>query len=136
MPAAPFIAERPLRFRGIPDSLALLHLEGSECCLIHSDNPLSPSKGVYLNPLVRVGYNVRSYAAVNPIINWLSAKSILKGLWVNRIQRWTTTDWFKEWIAQRRVDQWTALSHANREFGRVCIINEMQVLDVYGWAHV
>ncbi|KAJ6185974.1 hypothetical protein N7519_007275 [Penicillium mononematosum] len=53
MPASPFIASSPLRFRGIPDSLAEYHLEGSECCLIHTDNPLSVEKGVYLNPLRR-----------------------------------------------------------------------------------
>jgi hypothetical protein len=31
----------PLRFRGISDSLAKYHLEASECCLIHFDNPLT-----------------------------------------------------------------------------------------------
>ncbi|KAJ4396833.1 hypothetical protein N0V93_001055 [Gnomoniopsis smithogilvyi] len=50
--AAPFYGEEPLRFRAIPDSLADFHLEGSECCLIHADNPLSAreSSGVWLNP--------------------------------------------------------------------------------------
>lgn len=47
--------DQNLTFRGIPDDLASLHLEGSECCLIHADNPLSHSKGVFLNPNVRVG---------------------------------------------------------------------------------
>ncbi|KAJ5223477.1 hypothetical protein N7468_008019 [Penicillium chermesinum] len=136
MPAGPFLTIRPLRFRGIPDSLAALHLEGSECCLIHTDNPLSSRKGVYMNPLVRVGYNGDSWGAVNPATNWLSARSILQGLWINRIRRWTSTAWLKEWIVQRRIDEWAALSPSNREPGRICIINEMQVLDVYGWAHV
>ena len=33
--SSPFNAASPLRFRGIADSLATHHLEGSECCLIH-----------------------------------------------------------------------------------------------------
>ncbi|KAB5580844.1 polysaccharide export protein [Coniochaeta sp. 2T2.1] len=54
--STPFYANPPLQFRGIDDSLADLHLEGSECCLIHADNVLSrdPDKGVWLNPNVRV----------------------------------------------------------------------------------
>ncbi|BAE60536.1 unnamed protein product [Aspergillus oryzae RIB40] len=50
MDAAPFYQHPPLKFRGISDSLAKSHLEGSECCLIHADNPLSREKGVWLNP--------------------------------------------------------------------------------------
>jgi hypothetical protein len=58
MDAAPFyVTENRLAFRGIPDSLSLHRLEGSECCLIHKDNPVTPTKGVFLNPNVRVGYN-------------------------------------------------------------------------------
>ncbi|EAQ87609.1 hypothetical protein CHGG_04228 [Chaetomium globosum CBS 148.51] len=56
---------RGLRFRGIPDSLAALHLEASECCLIHADNPGSRTRGVYVNPAVRVGYNRLAYDAVH-----------------------------------------------------------------------
>ncbi|OAQ97990.1 hypothetical protein LLEC1_03544 [Akanthomyces lecanii] len=47
MPADPFVSPTKLRFRGIPDSLALQHLEGSECCLIHADNPLSKTLGAW-----------------------------------------------------------------------------------------
>ncbi len=39
--AQPAQPAQPLLFRGIEDSLAELHLEASECCLIHADNPLS-----------------------------------------------------------------------------------------------
>ncbi|EFY90951.1 polysaccharide export protein (CAP59) [Metarhizium acridum CQMa 102] len=53
MPAEPFVSSTKLRFRGVPDSLANYHLEGSECCLIHADNPLSRTLGVYLNPKVK-----------------------------------------------------------------------------------
>ena len=62
MDSKPFYESwRPLRFRGISDSLAELHLEGSECCLIHQDNPLTAKHGVWLNPNVRVGYNKEAY---------------------------------------------------------------------------
>ncbi|CAK7265171.1 hypothetical protein SEPCBS119000_001376 [Sporothrix epigloea] len=83
---------QPLLFRGVDDSLAEFHLEGSECCLIHADNPLSrfsdvpPSTsrrqrpavgvdadtdaesgkdvGVWLNPNVRVAYSAPVYNQV------------------------------------------------------------------------
>ncbi|KAJ5165044.1 Mannosyltransferase 1 CMT1 [Penicillium coprophilum] len=136
MPASPFIAKSPLRFRGIPDSLASYHLEGSECCLIHIDNPLSVEKGVYLNPLVRVGYSGAANAAVHPMMNWLSTGRILRGLWVNRLRRFGISTWLKEKVVRMRVDRWRALSAGNEEYGEICIINEMQILHRYGWAHV
>ena len=55
-----------LQFRGIPDSLAKYHVEGSECCLIHSDNPLRATKGIWMNPNVRVTFNESTYPLVNP----------------------------------------------------------------------
>lgn len=136
MSASPFIASSPLRFRGIPDSLAKYHLEGSECCLIHTDNPLSVEMGVYLNPLVRVGYNGAAYGATHPMMNWLSVKQIIQGLWVNRLRRLGVTSWLKEEVVQRRLNRWRALSTGNEEHGELCIINEMQILHRYGWAHV
>jgi hypothetical protein len=55
-----------LQFRAIPDSLAIYHVEGSECCLIHSDNPLRATKGIWMNPNVRVTFNESTYPLVNP----------------------------------------------------------------------
>ncbi|KAJ5947846.1 CAZyme family GT69 [Penicillium verhagenii] len=136
MPAAPFTASPPLRFRGIPDSLASSHLEASECCLIHVDNPLSKQDGVFMNPLVRVGYSGPAYTAVNPTAKWLSARAILQGLWVNRLRRWTTTTWLKDKVVQYRMDRWSLLSPENREPGKSCVINEMQVLHPWGWDHI
>lgn len=132
----PFISKPPLRFRGISDSLALSHLEGSECCLVHADNPLSRSKGVYMNPQVRVGYTGPAYEAVHPISNWLSVWDSYWALWKNRLQRWTTTPFFKEWVVRKRVQRWKALDNHNQEPGEFCLINEMQVLVYNGWAHV
>lgn len=63
--AGPFYKNPSLRFRGIPDSLALHHLEGSDCCLIHADNSLSLTRGVWLNPNVRVSYNSKADNVVN-----------------------------------------------------------------------
>lgn len=136
MDAAPFLATPALRFRGIPDSLAELHLEGSECCLIHADNPLSAQHGVYLNPRVRVGYNGLAYFAVHPTDNWLSAGSVFKGLWANRLKRWTTTPWFQHRKVHKRLSRWAARSERNQEPGDFCIINEMHVLHPRGWAHI
>ncbi|KAL9111556.1 MAG: hypothetical protein Q9227_004044 [Pyrenula ochraceoflavens] len=111
MDTAPFYeAKPPLRFRGIPDTLAKLHLEGSECCLVHADNPLSQSKGVYLNPNVRVGYNPEAYNTVHRGRDtcWLSSYEIFLGLWRNRILRWTTTTWLKSYTVARRLSKWKA----------------------------
>ena len=153
MDAAPFYKSAttttttPLRFRGIPDSLATSHLEGSECCLIHTDNPLSPQKGVWLNPNVRVGYDIHAYERVNPPGSeggnaWVGTASVLHGSWENRVLRWLTTTWFEDGDVGRRVRDWVGEADGygdgdgNRESGGVCLIDEMQVLVANGWAHV
>lgn len=147
MPAHVFTAkEDPLLFRGIPDSLAGYHLEGSECCLIHADNPLSASRGVWVNPNVRVGYQGDAYDAVHPSDSraWLSWWDIWAGLWRNRLRRLTTTPAIKEWRARNLVQQWTWAAVVRKdpgagarvERGTFCLINEMQVLVENGWAHV
>lgn len=135
MPAEPFTSSTQLRFRGIPDSLAEYHLEGSECCLIHADNPLSRTQGVFVNPRVRVGYNDEAYKATHPGGTWISTWGVFKGLWINRIKRWTV--WTVEtWTVRRRVGDWEKEAVGNREAGEFCLINEMQVLAENGWAHV
>lgn len=135
MPSEPFLADTPLEFRGVSDSLALSHLEASECCLIHADNHLSKTLGVYLNPRVRVGYNSQAYAAVHPAISWISSWQIAVGLWENRLQRLLTTSLFKRLMVKRRLEKWEKEFHQH-EPGDFCLINEMQVLVANGWAHV
>ena len=134
--AAPFYEPDPLEFRGIPDSLALQHVEGSECCLIHADNPLTPTQGVWLNPNVRVGYSPEAYAAVNSSAFWPSIGQRIVGMWRNRIWRWVTTTSFKESTIKRRLSAWTKPNAELSESGTHCLINEMQVLVENGWAHV
>lgn len=135
MPAEPFVSSTKLRFRGVSDTLALHHLEGSECCLIHADNPLSRTMGVFLNPRVRVGYNAEAYRATHPDGTWVSTWDIFVGLWTNRLKRWTV--WTPERLVVRsRVAKWEQEKEGNREPGEFCLINEMQVLAENGWAHV
>jgi hypothetical protein len=136
MPAGPFVASPPLQFRGIPDSLAAFHLEGSECCLIHIDNPLRVEKRTYVNPQVRVGYSGEAYDAVHLQGLLLSTWQIFKALWENRIRRWITSPCLKEWKVSRIVQRWKSMSKENEEAGEICLINEMQVLVEHGWAHV
>ncbi|ROT40054.1 hypothetical protein SODALDRAFT_323320 [Sodiomyces alkalinus F11] len=141
MPAAPFTSSakhKRLQFRSIPDSLATLHLEASECCLVHVDNPLSGELGVYLNPRVRVAYQPEAYAAVNPAdgSSWVSMWAIAKGLWWHRLLAWFTTDALKGHVVDKRMKTWEAQSVSHQEPGRVCIINEGQVLVWNGWKHV
>lgn len=135
MPADPFVSPTKLRFRGISDSLALQHLEGSECCLIHADNPLSHTLGVYINPRVRVGYNPPAYEATHSPSSWVTATEIFIGLWKNRLKRWTRIS-FEGWVVQSRVAEWQKQDMSNNEPGVFCLINEMQVLVENGWAHV
>ncbi|KAJ5113810.1 hypothetical protein N7456_002344 [Penicillium angulare] len=136
MPTSPFYADLPLAFRGVSNSLALSHVEGSECCLIHADNPLTREKGVYLNPLVRVGYNPTAYSLVHPAYSWLSMWQMYQSLWENRMRRMFTSTFLKDWVIRRRVASWETQDGGNYEPGQFCLINEMQVLRENGWAHV
>ena len=137
MDAAPFYnTSHPLHFRGIQDSLALSHLEASECCLIHADNPLTSEKGLWLNPNVRVGYNEEAYSSIHHEPSWLSLSEITYGLWENRLRRWLSTAWLRNRAVRRRLSAWLRESEQNTEPGMHCLINEMQVLVPNGWAHV
>lgn len=136
MSAQPFISNPPLRFRGIDDSLAAFHVEGSECCLIHFDNPLSHQKGIYVNPDVRVGYNREAYNAVHPKGRFLSSTNIFISLWKNRLLRHTKWPSFKEGVVYRKIKEWRKQNPTLKEVGGICIVNEMQVLRANGWAHV
>lgn len=137
MRTEPFYDKKhPLRFRGLPDSLASAHLEASECCLIHQDNLLSVERGVFINPHVKVGYNKEAYDYMNGPEGDLKMSSFFYRSWENRLRRWFTTDWFKLRVVRARLKQWERKSPSNREIGRDCMINEMQVLAHNGWAHV
>ena len=134
--SSPFYSASPLRFRGIADSLATHHFEGSECCLIHADNPQSTRKGVWLNPSVRVGYDLEAYATVHTLEPWPSLHDRIVGIWRNRVRRWVTTVWLKEWYVRNGLRTWIEEGRNRHEPGIYCLINEMQVLIHNGWAHV
>ncbi|KAF2403609.1 putative polysaccharide export protein, partial [Trichodelitschia bisporula] len=140
MPAAPF-ATGDLGFRALPDKLAGAHLEASECCLVHGDNPLKGTAPVLMNPVVRVGYSMGAYEAVHDAGGgaWLSAYEIWVGLWANRVRRWVSWGFGSDSGRQMAV-----LGRLRREVGRTgvgegvgwCVVDEMQVLESYGWRHV
>jgi len=138
--AEPFYASPPLRFRGVSDSLAKYHLEGSECCFIHTDHQRLESQGVWVNPNVRVGYNQTAYDAVNPPDGgrWPTASERVSGVWQNRLGRWF--GWPRRVLermqVRSRVRMWEAEKEGNHEKGVNCLINEMQVLFESGWMHV
>jgi hypothetical protein len=136
MPTDPFLTQTPLRFRGISDSLGASHLEGSECCLIHADNPLSKTHGIFLNPLVQVGYNSIAYDAVHSSSAKLSLWRLYVGVWKNRVLRWTTTPMLKEWVVTDRISMWKKRNPGENEPAWFCLVNEMQVLYAKGWRHV
>jgi hypothetical protein len=140
--AAPFYGPEGLKFRGLPDSLAETHLEASECCLIHADNPLSDQKGVWLNPNVRVGYNLEAYKGVHhgPWPSWWGRYlDMFRLRWV----RWTggIGRWLARSVVERRIDVWEKKGGAvgesdRREKGRFCAVDEMQIVLENGWMHV
>ncbi|TRX96728.1 hypothetical protein FHL15_002394 [Xylaria flabelliformis] len=139
--SAPFYAHPQLKFRGIDDSLADLHLEGSECCLIHADNYLSLEKGVWLNPNVRVGYSIDAYRQVQKN-HFPSAFWTVLGAWINRIKsgRMTIQSQLESRIVTKRIEQWKAETPKGdaprNEPGAACLINEMQIMWENGWKHL
>ena len=142
--AEPFYNDPHLRFRGVPDSLAVHHLEGSECCLIHADNALTAEKGVWLNPNVRVSYTPEAVKVVNPKIGtWPSRREKIGGIWNNRWARLSGLPrrYMERYVVNKRVRSWKnkdkRIEHIDtNEDGKYCLINEMQVLVHNGWAHV
>jgi hypothetical protein len=142
--ADPFYTNSPLRFRGIPDTLAAHHLEASECCLIHIDNELSAKQGVWLNPNVRVTYNTEAYKAVNPDTGlWPSRMERAQGIWRNRLARWVgfPRRFLERYTIEKRIRLWRDEVQRKGQDGlhqdeHYCLINEMQVLIENGWAHV
>ncbi|KAJ0107851.1 polysaccharide export protein [Diaporthe amygdali] len=147
--AAPFLSSAddgpPLRFRAIPDALADLHLEGSECCLVHADNPLSAAAagGVWLNPNVRVGYSVPAYNAVRARHGeqFPGAWATVTGAWANRWLRWrgSLSHHVEGATVAKRLRQWVADApegEPRREPGVSCLINEKQIMWMNGWRHL
>lgn len=143
--AAPFRADPPLRFRAIPDALADLHLEGSECCLVHADNPLSDeaARGVWLNPNVRVAYSPAAYEAVRarPGERFPGKWATVAGAWANRWLRWRArlSHHVEGATIAKRLLQWEADapdSEPRREPGVSCLINEKQIMWMNGWRHL
>lgn len=147
----------PLRFRGVPDTLALQHIEGSECCLIHYDNPLANPLGNWINPAVRVGYchpglmkakfaydwdlfkRVCSWAyeAVHPGEgrSWVGLWRVAAGMWENRLRRLVHVGGLQNWKVKRRVREWERGGKGRREVGEACLVDEMQVIEPHGWLH-
>jgi hypothetical protein len=145
MDAAPFY--EGLQFRGLSDSLASKHLEASECCLIHTDMASMPggvgSKGIYLNPAVRVGYTVNAYNLTHsgPDEDFVSATQYVTGVWLNRLKRNVMGKVSKtRREVEQKMNRWKkegANSLEKREeTGGVCVIDEQHILIWNGWKHV
>lgn len=138
--AAPFYGAHPLHFRGVADSLAKKHVEGSECCLVHADNPLSATRGAWLNPNVRVGYSELAYHTVNlgPHVTWLSTTSKVFGMWKNRwVRLYGAMRRTSElWVITKRISQWMSevkediiiQRDGEKDTAFNCLMNEMQIL--------
>jgi Cryptococcal mannosyltransferase 1 len=127
--------DNPLRFRAISDSLAEHHVEASECCLVHYDNPLSASKGVWMNHNVRVGYNAARYAAVHQS-GWPTAKEFILGH-LSDLLIWFVPTQKRRIPIDRKYDEWRRLNANNTEIGSDCLVNKMMVVSDKGkWSEV
>jgi hypothetical protein len=107
MNAQPFHGSKPLQFRGIDDAPAAMHLEASECCLIHSDNLESATKELWLNPNVRVAYTEEAYRQISGAMSWPKASERLKGVWKARF-RAIPAFWVRfaeNWLVHRRLQR-------------------------------
>jgi hypothetical protein len=129
--AEPFLPPRSLRFRGVTDTLAGYHLEGSECCLIHYDNRKKRGgKGVWLNPDVRVAYRKKGWDLVNGGANWPGTWEVVRGWGVRVVADVLGLPW-SSWKVKRRVMKW-----GSTEPGLDCLVDEMQVTVENGWKHL
>jgi Cryptococcal mannosyltransferase 1 len=135
--AAPFQDLRyPLRFRAVHDSLAENYLEASECCLIHYDNPRSAFKGVWMNPNVRVGYDIMRYDAVHRPSGWPSTAAITLGRFSDLLVQIVSLKERRK-VIDLRYEEWTQKSTRNTEVGSDCLVNKMMVVSDKGkWSEI
>jgi len=126
----------PLRFRAVNDSLAEYYLEASECCLIHYDNPIAASKGVWMNPNVRVGYDSLRYDAIHPPSGWPSRIETTLGRFADLLSRLLRVN-PKPKVVDQRYEEWAQKSIFNTEIGSDCLVNKMMVVSEKGkWSEV
>lgn len=131
--AEPFQStSEPLRFRSIPDSLAKFHVEASECCLIHYDNPISSTVGVWINPDVRVGYSSEAYAAVTRGGEWPSTSELRWGKWKSK-WTWWIRDPIPHLKTSLRVWLWRRRFPNISEPGIACVQDIAMVITADGW---
>ena len=131
--------QNPLQFRSIPDSLAQYHVEASECCTIHYDNPLSQHLGVWMNPSVRVGYSPAAYRAVSDTyrdgkkVEWPTDSELRWGYWRLKWLWWMRDPGspLKTWY---RIRQWRRRFPNVSEPGLACASDLAMVLTSNGWA--
>ncbi|KAH6896398.1 cryptococcal mannosyltransferase 1-domain-containing protein [Coprinopsis sp. MPI-PUGE-AT-0042] len=130
--AKPFLSlDKPLRFRAINDTLAQRHVEASECCLIHADNPESQRRGVWVNPQVRVAYNEDVYLRMR---SWPTFKDKFLGSWLNLWNDFSGMPWSKPEITSA-ITEWLGEDPTRRdsEPGLFCLEDEMQILTAKSW---
>ena len=129
--AEPFLPPRSLRFRGVTDTLAGYHLEGSECCLIHYDNGKARgSKGVWVNPNVRVAYRAKGWDLVNGPGGWPGTWELVRG-WGIRFSTYALGLPWRNRKVEMKVREW-----GGTEPGIDCLVDEMQILADNGWKHM
>jgi hypothetical protein len=142
MDTGPFYNQ--LTFRGIPDSLASKHLEGSECCLIHADlNATVPHhSGIYVNPAARVGYTPLAYELTHFGVEetFISATQYVLAMYLHRLNQIRTPSARKQMsVVTKRVGKWREYEENSlekrEENGEMCLIDEMHLLIWNGWKH-
>ncbi|KAH6888372.1 cryptococcal mannosyltransferase 1-domain-containing protein [Coprinopsis sp. MPI-PUGE-AT-0042] len=116
------------------DAKPFHHVEASECCLIHADNPESKRKGVWVNPHVRVAYHEDAYLLMR---NWPTLKDKVTGAWFNFRNDFSGMPYPKEWITNA-VKNWLEedATREGSEPGLFCLEDQMQILTAQSWQTV
>lgn len=129
-----------LKFRTVVDSLAQKHVEASECCLIHYDNPLTAEKGNWINPSVRVGYSRPAYREVaasevyTTSDGWPTRQEWVWGSLSVSFLHWWKRDPFSASKVRSRIRRWQAAYPDTSDSGLACLEDIAMVLTEQGWA--
>ena len=102
-----------------------------------SNLPTLPGQ-TYLNPLIRVAYTNSAYRAQNSVVQIYMERVVGHFVaWAYDIRDWCVQGRLATRAAERRkkINEWTRMT-GMEEVGEHCLIDQLQLLTPWGWAHV
>ena len=113
--------------------LSQYHVEASECCIKHYNNPLFSCHGVWINFAVRVVYSAAAYNAVSGSENRPTKAELRWGVWWSR-WFWCFRDPESLLKTRYRTRQWRKHNLEIEEPGVACVSDLAMVLTENRWA--